>query len=273
MDKVYKNVTVDKKINFIINIGIDNNEAYIKIKENINNKYFYLSFSKDKYEIHSNYIKIDGNYFYDDYIELNINDANLKLSGFLYYSDLTPLKNKYLFKKLSIYLNRYNPNKVISSHHYIDGILTYNDFNIDFEDGIGFIKEEKNTNKSFVYIQTNILNKEILDYKKVAFNLFVNETKKTILSHFNANIIINDQEYNFTNYNGSKLTRILKNNNVYQYILSKGKTKLIIHVKPILNKNNFKYHDAIIYLTLTNNKKIIFKQKMANGLYEKRLHE
>ena len=121
-----------------------------------------------------------------------------------------------------------------------------------------------------------------LNFKKVSF-FFSVANIPFYFFHFNgfmAVLSINDKEYRFTTYNGSKLLRIRKNKDVYKYVLKKGKYKLIIRIKPqqgqllrspkygAMNNTVLESLDCECHITLYHKKKILFQQRMIKTGYE-----
>lgn len=292
----YKNVTVDKKYTVSIIPGISYTKekecAFIQVIETIHNKSYYIEYDLNDVVFKKNpfCIQIKDNYFYEDYIELDIHSDEIDLTGTLYYSELTPLKNTYYSPTIMgpfAYLPMECNHSIISLHHYIDGVLKLNQTEIDFEDGIGYIEKDYGTSfpLSYTWIQSNTLKKDDLNFKKVSF-FFSVANIPFYFFHFNgfiAVLSINDKEYRFTTYNGSKLLRIRKNKDVYKYVLKKGKYKLIIRIKPqqgqllrspkygAMNNTVLESLDCECHITLYHKKKILFQQRMIKTGYENRI--
>lgn len=294
----YKNVTVDKKIAISIIPGIsytkdkDNNHAFIQIIETINHKSYYIKYDIDDVHFHQNpfCIQIQNNYFYEDYIDLNIHTEEIHLTGFLYYSELTRLNNTTysptIMGPFSYFPMECN-HSIISMHHYIDGILTFNQKEIDFEDGVGYIEKDYGISfpKEYIWLQSNTLEKNNLCYKKASifFSLATIPFYFTNFKGFIAVFHLNDKEYRFTTYNGAKLTKIKNKGGIYQFLLKKGKYKLVIRIKPkqgmklvspkcgFMINTVFESLDTECHITLYKNKSIIFKQKFIKTGYEKNI--
>ena len=291
----YKNVTVDKKWTISIIPGISYSKekdcAFIQVIESINHKSYYIEYDIDDVVIHQNPvgIQIKNNYFYEDYIDLDIHTAELELTGFLYYSEQTKLKKTAYAPTIMgpfSYLPMECYHSIISMHHYIDGVLSLNQTEIDFEDGIGYIEKDYGTSfpKEYTWIQTNTLEKDNLNYKKVSLFFSVAEIP-TYFGHFNGFIAVfylNNKEYRFTTYNGSKLIRITKNNGIYKYVLKSGNKKLLIRIKPrnglklrspklgVMDDTVLESLDSVCHVTLYQKKKVLFQQKMRNTGYKKK---
>lgn len=292
----YKNVTFDKNITVSIIPGISLNReeqhAFIQIIENKNNKSYYVKFPITSFSFHEKNacVQIDDNYFYPDYIDLSIDTKEISLTGFLYYSELTPLPTTKFSPSIMgpfAYLPKLEcHHEIISMHHYIDGILTLNGEPIDFEDGIGYLEKDYGSSfpKSYTWFQSNHLVKEDLDYKKVCLFFSIAEVPLyfSSIKGFIASILINDREYRFATYNGSKVVKINKKGHIIKYIFKKRNKKLIILIKekhslPLTSPNLGMMKDTVYesidtdcQVTLYHKKQIIFQQKMTACGYEKK---
>lgn len=292
----YKNITVDNKITLSIIPGVsitkEDPHAFIQVIENIYHKTYYIRYRLEDVKIHENpdCFQIADNYFYEDYIDLAIENDDLKLNGFLYYSDLTRIKMTKLsptimgpFSHLPFMECNHS---IISMHHYIDGILTLNDDVIDFEDGTGYIEKDYGVSfpKEYLWLQSNTLAKQNLDYKKASIFLSIADIPFKIF-HFKGFICVftlNDREYRFATYNGAKVTQIHNKSGICKIALIKGNYKLILrvqpkHALPLISPKAGNMQDTILesldsvcHVTLYQKKKILFKQKMIACGYEKK---
>lgn len=292
----YKNVTDDHKCSVSIIPGVSITEedphAFIQIIENKHHKTYYVRYDIEDVKIHENpdCFQIKDNYFYEDYIDLTIERDDIKLNGFLYYSDLTRIKStKYSPTIMGPF--QYVPfmecnHSIISMHHYIDGILTLNGEVIDFEDGIGYIEKDYGISfpSEYLWLQSNTLAKQNLDYKKASIFLSIANIPFKIF-HFKGFISVftlNDTEYRFATYNGAKLTQVHNKNGIYKIALTRGKYKLILKMKPkealpLISPKTGNMQDTILesldsvcHVTLYEKEKVLFKQKMVACGYEKK---
>lgn len=290
----YKNTTIDKECSISIIPGIslnkDDSHAFIQVIETKNQKSYYFRYSLDLVSFNKNpfCIKIDNNFFYDDYIDLNIKNNKLELSGFLYYSDITPIK-KSLYSPTIMgpfsYFKMQCNHSIHSLHHYIDGILYLNGEIIDFEDGIGYIEKDYGTSfpSDYLWIQSNHLTNPIYNSKKISL-FFSLANIPVLFSHFKgfiAIILIDSKEYKFTSYNASKLNIIDLKEGKYKFVLKKGINRLVIEVEPKTQipliapskgemvDEVYESLDSVCHVKLYKRNKIIFKEDMCSVGYEK----
>ncbi len=292
----YKNVTVDKQITVSIIPGValteEDPHAFIQVIENVHHKSYYIRYDINEVLIHHKpeCIQIADNYFYEDYIDLNIQTNELVLTGFLYYSDFTRIKTSRYAPTIMgpfSYLPFMECNhSIISMHHYIDGILFLNDQELDFEDGYGYIEKDYGTSfpSEYLWLQSNTLARDNLMYKKVS--LFLSQaTIPFKLFQFNGFIAVftlNDKEYRFSTYQGSKCMKKITKDETEKITLKNRQYKLVLKIQPQktmalrspksgkMDDEVLESLDSICQVTLYQKKKVLFQQKLIACGYEKK---
>lgn len=187
--------------------GDGSKHAFIQILDGKNLKAHYehfnyneFSFSKKDFEIN-----IGANHFTDKSVVLNtkylkgtINFGQFKKwpSGLFYPGTM----GWYSFMP---FMECYH--EVISMHHKLSGILIYNDVEIDFAGGNGYIEKDwgRSFPKSWVWTQCNNFEKHegVSAMVSVADIPWVN---KHFTGYLGA-VQIGEEQYRFTTYNGSKM--------------------------------------------------------------------
>lgn len=96
-----------------------------------------------------------GNIFSTDGISINIDTADLKVTGTITYNDLTPLKYDIMgpFKYIPLECHH----TITSMSHTLSGGLDINGTYVDFTGGKGYIEGDRGTSfpKSYVWVQAN----------------------------------------------------------------------------------------------------------------------
>ena len=157
----------------------------------------------------------------------------------------------------------------------INGFININKQKINFNNDIGYIEKDWGCSfpKNYVWIQgNNFKNKNIsfmLSIADIPFKIF----------HFKGHIcslMIDNKEYRFATYNGSKIIKQDFKNNTLHIILKKGRYqlnvktkylkgfKLLAPIKGKMNKNILESISSVISVTLKKDNKIIFSDTSTN---------
>lgn len=277
----FKNVSDDFCISFIPGISINNKEkkAFIQIITNDNS--YYINYSIDDFYYNNNpfYIKIGNNSFSCDNVHIDIINDDIKIMGDINYSNSKNIKIS-LFSPNIMGIFSYIPfmecnHAIISMNNKINGIININDEIIKCDKGIGYIEKDFGISfpKSYIWCQgNNFKNKGasfMLSIADIPFFLF--NFRGIICS-----LIIDDKEYRFATYNGTRLLKCNIENNFVNITLKKrnyfleitanydSNFNLIAPIKGEMKKNILESVSAIITIKLRKNNKIIFSDTSYN---------
>ncbi len=296
----YKFVTKDLKHSLALIPGISLNKidphAFIQvfISSNLNEdnqlETRYCRFKLDDFYTNNNpfRLQIANNLFCLETINLDIKETGTDLLGELEIHDISPINKSFLqpsimgFFDYLAFLECYHG--VVSMSHNISGKVKFNDIEIDFTEGKGYIEKDwgKSFPKEYVWMQSNN---------------FANPTTSLMFSHaivpllglsfkgLIANLHYNDKEYRFATYNGSKIisTKIYENKVHYRlkrkkYILeieatSKKTIALASPVNGVMNNTIKEGLSGEIHLKLFFNNKLIYEDFGTNAGLEIMMNE
>ncbi len=238
----YKLVTSDLKtsIALIPGISIQKKDPHAFIQVFISSdhdfKTHYFRFSSDDFVYsHDKFsVSIKENSFTLEQVDIQLSNSQMKLSGTI------SLKNHRTLNK-----NFYQPNimgpfayipfmecnhGVISMQSEITGQLTYYDEIIDFSNGKAYIEKDwgKSFPSAYIWLQSNHFS-----HKQTSF-MFSYATIPFIGLKFNGlivNLLIDRKEYRFATYNFTKIVSKNISHNEIEFLLKKGKYKLLVYAK------------------------------------------
>ncbi|MBS4537275.1 hypothetical protein GOQ27_02315 [Clostridium sp. D2Q-11] len=211
---------VDKKEKNIFGIipGVsieDNNKrhSFIQIIDGVRNKTYYINytyedFTYNKKEFH---IKIGNNIFTNDKVILDIRTDDLKINGTLEFKDMYNWPIKLLspgvmgWYRFMPFMECYHG--VISMNHRITGKLFYNDNEISFDGGLGYIEKDWGVSfpKSWIWAQSNHFDKENVSiFLSIANIPFVGRE----FNGFLIGLLLENKLYRFTTYTGAKIKEL-----------------------------------------------------------------
>ncbi len=229
----YKITNGSNTIAFIPGINIDDGQkkAFIQVITNDQSYFIDYDIIAFSYKEEPFSIEIGNNYFSKDFIHINIDEDDLKITG-----------NIKLVNKKSINKNLVNPNimgpfsylpamecnhAIISMESKGHGYIKINDKKIKFKKGKSYIEKDWGISfpKKYIWLQGNCFNNQeasfMLSIAKVPFKIF------TIHGLICA-LIIGNQEYRFATYNGTLIKQIKQERNKLYITLKRGKYVLNI---------------------------------------------
>jgi tocopherol cyclase len=234
----YKFVTKDLKHSLALIPGISLNKmdshAFIQvfISSNLNeeNKLEtrYCRFKLDDFYTNNNpfRLQIANNLFGLKTIKLDIKENGIDLLGELEMFDITPIEKTLIqpsimgFFDYLAFLECYHG--VVSMNHKISGKIKFNDIEIDFTEGKGYIEKDwgKSFPKEYVWMQSNNFAdpKTSLMFSHAVVPLLGFSFKGLI-----ANLHYNGKEYRFATYNGSKIISKKLSENKVNYRVKRKK--------------------------------------------------
>lgn len=279
----FKHSNFTETISFIpgINMNENNKSAFIQVITN-NHSYF-ISYDLGLFHFNHDpfFIKIDQNYFSQEYIHIDINDRKQEIiiNGNIQYHHHKLLKTNFLNPNIMgpfSYLPFMECNHaILSMKHRCIGNITVNDSSITFKNGIGYMEKDWGISfpKYYIWLQGNQFQNE-----KASFMISIANIPFTLF-HFRGLIcilVIDQKEYKFTTYNFTKIiTYHIDHNSIHillqkrQYILeikadSDSDQILSAPVKGQMIKNINESISAKLTITLKQKNKIIFHDTSIN---------
>jgi len=158
---------------------------------------------------------------------------------------------------------------ILSMKHDIGAFLTINDKNYDFNNGIGYIEKDWGSSfpTSYLWAQANDFEKQ-----NVSFFLSVATIPFSFFSFkgFICSFILDNKEYRFATYNGSKIINYktsknnfnikIKNKDYTLHIYSNNQNSFSLKAPRCgsMEKEIFESIDSNLYVCLSKNKEILF---------------
>ena len=199
--------------------GKSDDNAFIQVITN--DTAYNVEYPLSKHE-NKNPVKIAGNIFDTNGIELNIHSKDIELTGKLSYKKLTPIKNDIMGPF------RYFPmecrHSVVSMNHSLYGKLYLNGREIDFNNGTGYIEGDRGTSfpESYTWVQCNSFDEEcsvMISVAKIPFAGFKFRGCISVVWYKN-------KEYRLATYRGVKVLCCSEN----KLELKQGKYHLIVEI-------------------------------------------
>lgn len=280
----FKNTNDLYSISFIPGISINNKERKTFIQVITNDISYNIDYDIGEFEYSDNSfkIKIGNSYFTFDSIHIDIYDKNLNLSiyGDLEYSNSSNITTNWLSPNI-MGIFSYVPymecnHAIISMKNRINGNLSINGECINFNNGIGYIEKDWGYSfpKEYIWCQGNNFNNE-----NVSFMLSIADIPFKIFSFRGVicSLIIDNKEYRFATYNGSKIIKCDTSNNCVSVILKnkdyilEGSAnygngfKLTAPVKGTMSKDIVESIDSNVNINLKKGDNVIFSGKSKAG--------
>lgn len=276
----YKNTSDNISISFIPGISINKNEKKAFIQVITNDNSYNIDYDIEEFEYSNSpfKIRIGNSYFTFDSIHIDINDKkkNLSIYGDLEYTKSRNIATNWLSPNI-MGIFSYIPymecnHAIISMKNRIKGSLSVNNRDINFNNGIGYIEKDWGCSfpKEYIWCQGNNF-----DNKSVSFMLSIADIPFKVFSFrgFICSLIIDNKEYRFATYNGSKIIKYDTSNNSVNIILKKDDYLLEVNaicddgfslrapVKGEMSKDIIESVSSEINIKLKKRKKVIFSDK------------
>jgi hypothetical protein len=163
----YKHVTRDLKQvwSFIPGISLNDKDphAFIQIINGITGNSEYITYPREDFSWEKNklFLKIGNSVFTENYININIENEIIKVTGLLKYNNIVKYPKTLLAPGIMGWYS-YIPTMeckhgIVSVNHDITGSIKINDNHIDFEGGKGYIEKDWGTSfpEAWLWIQAN----------------------------------------------------------------------------------------------------------------------
>ena len=276
----FKNTRDNISISFIPGISINKNERKAFIQVITNDNSYNIDYDINEFEYSNNpfKIRIGRSYFTFDSIHIDIDDKkkNLIIYGDLEYTKSRNITTNWLSPNI-MGIFSYIPymecnHAIISMNNRINGSLSVNNRDINFNNGIGYIEKDWGCSfpKEYIWCQGNNF-----DNKSVSFMLSIADIPFKLFSFrgFICSLIIDNKEYRFATYNGSKIIKYDTSNNCVNIVLKKDYYLLEVNaickdgfslrapVKGEMSKDIIESVSSEINIKLKKRKKVIFADK------------
>ncbi|MBL6654944.1 MAG: hypothetical protein ISP61_02730 [Flavobacteriaceae bacterium] len=185
-----------------------NKQSFIQVLDGINNSAKYYKFNADEFKPtprrHS--LKIGNNYFSRNEISLDLPF----LKGDLKFKNLSPWSNSFLSPGIMgpysfiPFMECYHG--IISMNHDISGSLKYNNGDISFKNGRGYMEKDWGHSfpKAYIWMQSNHFSKPNISIKSSI--AIIPWMRSSFIGHI-AGVLIGDKLIEFTTYNGTKVNK------------------------------------------------------------------
>lgn len=236
----FKNVSKDHNQVFAFIPGIslskDDPHSFVQVINGLSGDTHYVSYpaAQFKWEKNNLHVSVGDSVFTENFIDLNIAEAGIKVKGRLSYSGLSKYPKSLISPGIMgwyswmPFMECYHG--VVSANHLISGSLEINSDNINFDDGKGYIEKDWGTSfpECWIWLQSN-------SFKKSNASLFVSVAKIPWLGNyfmgFIAFLYLDGKYYKFATYNNSKLFELSKDGRELKIELHHKKYKLKVLAK------------------------------------------
>jgi len=234
----YKQVSSvsEKVISFIPGISLNkyDSHAFIQVIESQPLKTYYFKYDMNTFKYNNDpfSIKIGDSTFSKSGISVNICDVSNKINGEIYFSKFQQIETNLFMPNIMgpfAYLPTLDCNHgVISMNHFVNGNIKINGECIKFSNDKGYIEKDwgKTFPNKYIWIQGNNFNNSkdsfVLSIANVPF------FHKAFLGHI-ANLHMDDIEYRFATYNGSRIVKAISDGNNANITIKRS--NLIINIK------------------------------------------
>jgi len=219
-----------------ISLSKDDPHSFIQVINGLNGDTHYISYPIDQFKWVKNklIVNVGDSVFTENYIDLNIAEADIKVKGRLTYSGLGKYPKTLISPGIMgwyswmPFMECYHG--VVSANHLIRGSLEINSDKLDFNEGKGYIEKDWGTSfpECWIWLQSN-------SFKENNASLFVSVAKIPWLGKFFMGFIafvyLDGQYFKFATYNNSNLTKINQKGRELQIEMENKKYKLVVLAK------------------------------------------
>jgi hypothetical protein len=146
-----------------ISLSDDDPHSFIQVINGITGKTSYITYPVNKFTWEKNrlYLKIGDSVFTDKFIDLNLENEEIKVSGRLEYSNIVRYPKTLLSPGIMGWYS-YIPfmeckHGIVSVNHKVSGVLNINNDTIDMNEGRGYIEKDWGSSfpEAWIWIQSN----------------------------------------------------------------------------------------------------------------------
>lgn len=235
----YKMVTHDKKYTLALIPGISLNKihshAFIQVflTNNSHLVHSYFEFDVHDFKAQKNpfLLNISNQYFSDTYIDINLKNNDISLTGHLHFSNHVRINTSILSPSIMGFFSYFKMMEcyhgVVSMTHDVAGKININNTEVDFTNGKSYIEKDwgRSFPQAYVWMQSNHFkdNHTALMFSYATIPFYGLRFKGLI-----ASLIFQKKEYRFATYNFSKIIKKEIYDNQVYFLIKKGKYKLEI---------------------------------------------
>jgi tocopherol cyclase len=222
-----------------ISLNKEDPHSFIQVINGINGTSQYISYPLDKFSWKKNelYIRVGDSVFTDKFIDINIADEQIAISGKIEYAGTVPFPKKLLSPGIMGWYS-FVPfmeckHGIVSANHELNGSLSVNNETINFTGGKGYSEKDWGTSfpEAWLWIQANNFEDRDSSFSFsiakipwlgsffIGFIAFLYHKKKFYLFS-----TYNNSEISEINHSADSITLVLKNKNSTLKIISQKST-------------------------------------------------
>jgi hypothetical protein len=216
----------------------DDPHAFVQLIEAVNGNTYYIRFPKEYFNYRTDRFEIfiDGNYFSENRIILDLKDQGIRMTGKIELIDPVPFPQKltapgimgwYSFvPRMECY------HGVVSLGHHLEGEMEINRSRVDFSGGKGYIEKDWGTSmpSDWIWMQSN----HFRDHVNASFMLSVARIpwRNGFFPGFLSFLYFDGHVYRFATYNGSRITEISVSKEIVRMTIQNNRYQLKLEAIP-----------------------------------------
>jgi hypothetical protein len=214
----------------------DQSQAFIQVYQGKKQKFDFFTFPVEQFRADkkSFRIYIGQNEFSDQQIKLALNNEKTTVSGSLYFTELNRWP-KSLYAPGAMGPYSYVPmmqcnHAVISMNHRLKGMITINDHDITFDQGLGYMEKDwgRGFPSAYVWLQCN-------HFSQAGVSLFASIAKVPWITGafrgFIIGLLIEGEVYRFATYTGARLKYLKIKNRSLDFEVADKQYRLHVHAR------------------------------------------
>lgn len=218
-----------------ISLSDENPHAFIQIINGVSGESRYIQYSLNDFSWNNKglYIKLGNSLFTDGHIYLDIKDGSTDISGKISYKDVVKFPKSILSPGIMGWYS-YVPymeckHCIVSITHGLCGKMAIDGEEIDFMDGKGYIEKDWGTSfpKEWLWLHSNTFIKSNASLTISIANI---PWLRRYFIGFIAFLYIDEKIYKFASYNKSRITKLLRDDDVIYISIENHSYKIDIRV-------------------------------------------
>lgn len=232
-------------ISFIPGISINKKDPhsfvqciYRDAEDNLETSYFRYTLEEFEYSLYPFEIRVGDCIFNKSGMSISLENESMNIRGAFSFGCFKEIVRTPLMPNI-MGIFSYVPymecnHEVVSMNHWVNGVLMINDKEINWGNGSGYIEKDwgRSFPKSYLWVQSNNF-----EYENVSFMCSMATIPFGVFSFegFFCNIVVNNIEYRFATYNGSKMKVIKKTKDYFDVVFIGQGVKL--EVRGLIKKS------------------------------------
>jgi tocopherol cyclase len=235
----FKHVSNDLKFvwSFIPGISLTKNDphAFIQVINGVTGETEYIIYDLDEFTWQKKnlYLKIGNSVFTGKYIDLNIQNEKLRITGRITYSNNITYPGS-MFSPGIMGWYSFIPfmeckHGIVSVNHDLNGSMTINENEIDFNNGKGYIEKDWGTSfpEAWLWVQANNFNDHNSSF---SFSVAKIPWLGKFFIGFIAFLYYNKRFFLFSTYNKSVITEINHSSPKIDFIMQNNDDRLVVSI-------------------------------------------